>query len=204
MNWSVKSIKLSTRDSLLTLKVRDWQGRQRHPLDVQHQCPNRLCGGSVVWAIPDGGLEIPGSKAKRIELEYWEARRALRLCPILAGDPIKAVNTFIKEHLRLDEDFLDCLGPISVRRVPAGPAAKMKGEVIVAFQSVEVRDAVRAAARNLAGKSSDFGVRLEIPNRLKSSMKSLQSMAYEIRQKFPQSRTNVLFDDDALELVLDF
>ena len=80
----------------------------------------------------------------------------------------------------------------------------MKGEVIVAFQSVEVRDAVRGAARNLAGKSSDFGVRLEIPNRLKSSMKSLQSMAYEIRQKFPQSRTNVLFDDDALELVLDF
>ena len=146
----------------------------------------------------------PGSKARRIEMEYWEVRRALRLRPIPTGDPTVAVTNFMREHLRLDEDFLSCLGPITVRRVPAGPAAKVRGEAIVAFQSVETRDALRGAARNLAGKSSDFGIRVEVPNSLKSSMKSLQSVAYEIRQKFPQARTNVLFDDDALELVLDF
>ena len=96
-----------------------------------------------------------------------------------------------------------CLGPFQVRRVPFGPAAKIKHEAIITFQSLEVRDAVRSAARNLAGKS-EYGVRLEIPNSLKSAMNSLQSASFEIRQKFPNSRRNVLFDDESMSLVLDF
>ena len=35
-------------------------------------------------------------------------------------------------------------------------------------------------------------------------MKALQSVSYDIKQKFPTSKRNVLFDDESMELVLDF
>ena len=109
----------------------------------------------------------------------------------------------MREHLRLEPAQIECLGPYSVRRVPFGPAARIKNEVIVTYQSTEARDVVRGAARNLAGKSSEYGVRLELPNHLKSAMSALQSVSYDIRQKYPSSRRNVLFDDSTMDLVLD-
>ena len=51
---------------------------------------------------------------------------------------------------------------------------------------------------------ADYGIRHELPNFLKSSMSALQSISWELRQKHPESRRNVLFDDQALDLVLDF
>lgn len=35
-------------------------------------------------------------------------------------------------------------------------------------------------------------------------MGALQAVSYELRQKFPDSRRNVLFDDETKDLVLDF
>ena len=99
---------------------------------------------------------------------------------------------------------MDSIGPFSARRIPFGPAAKVKNEVLVSYQSTDVRDAVKSAARNLAGKGSDFGVRLEVPDHLKSALKALQAMSFEIKQKYPSARRNVLFDDESQDLVLDF
>ena len=110
----------------------------------------------------------------------------------------------MREHLGLSEFFLQSVGPFTVQRVPFGPAAHIKGEAIVTYQSTDVRDAVKGAARNLAGKGQDYGVRLELPNHLKSTMKALQAVSYELKTKFPQARRNVLFDDEAQDLVLDF
>ena len=141
---------------------------------------------------------------RRAEDDYWESRRALRLRPIVGTDSVRAVHDFMVDHLKLGETFMQCLGPIQVVRVPCGPAAKVKDEAVVTFQSVDTRDAVRSAARNLAGKSSDYGVRLEIPNHLKTAMRDLQSASFEIKQRFPSSRRNVLMDDEALDLALDF
>ena len=118
-------------------------------------------------------------------------------------DPIGAVHDFMRDNLKLSESFMDCVGPITVRRIPSGPAARIKNEAIVVFQSTDIRDAVRGAARNLAGKGSDYGIRLELPNHLKSAMKVLQSVSYDLKQRHPESRRNVLFDDEAMDLVLD-
>ena len=35
-------------------------------------------------------------------------------------------------------------------------------------------------------------------------MSALQSVSYEIKQRFPAARRNVLFDDGQMDLVLDF
>ena len=144
------------------------------------------------------------SPRKRREDRYWECRRALRLRPIVPGTNLEeAVREYMIEHLKLSDSFMDSIGPFSARRIPFGPAAKVKNEVLVPYQSTDVRDAVKSAARNLAGKGSDFGVRLEVPDHLKSAMKALQAMSFEIKQKYPSARRNVLFDDESQDLVLD-
>ena len=148
------------------------------------------------------GREISG---KTREESYWYCRRSLRLRPVPKGtDDVRAVHDYMSTELKLDSEFMDSVGPVSVQRIPSGPGAKIRNEVMVTYQSVDVRDAVKRAARNLAGRGSDFGIRLEIPNYMKSDMAALQSVSYEIRQKYPESRRNVLFCDESMELVLDF
>ena len=150
------------------------------------------------------GALRPRRSEKRQEDIYWECRRSVRLRPILEGEDQREVERFLRDHLCLDDNQIGCLGPFTVRRVPFGPAAKVKHEAVVTYLTVEARDVVKGAARKLAGKSSEYGVRLEIPNTLKSAMSALQSVAYDIKKKFPASRRNVLFDDTAMDLVLDF
>ena len=157
-------------------------------------------------AVQSHGLAAskPGRPARSREDEYWRCRKALRLRPIEGSDGAQAVRDFITNHLKQDEDFLDSLGPFDVQRIPSGPAARIRKEAVVFFASVDARDAVKGAAKNLAGKSSDYGVRLELPNHLKSAMQSIQSVSYQIKKKYPESRRNVLFDDGTMDLVLDF
>ena len=61
----------------------------------------------------------------------------MRLRPIKGKDGVQAVLQFMTEHLKLSDSFVECLGPIQVLRVPSGPAAKIKNEAVVTFQSVE-------------------------------------------------------------------
>ena len=144
------------------------------------------------------------SPEKRKDENYWRCRRALRLRPIGQGNAVERVEEFMREHLGLSDLFIQSVGPFTVQRLPFGPEACIKGEAIVTFQSTDVRDAVKGAARNLAGKGRDYGVRLELPNHLKSAMKALQAASYELKSKYPQARRNVLFDDETQDLVLDF
>ena len=74
--------------------------------------------------------------------------------------------------------------------------------MIIKFPTVEARDLVKAAARNLADLGKDYGVRHELPDFLKTAMSNLQSMSYEIRQRHPNARRNVRFDDESMDLVL--
>ena len=56
----------------------------------------------------------------------------------------------------------------------------------------------------MAGLGPDHGLRLELPNHLKSAMGALQSVSYEIKQRHQEAKRNVLFDDSEMDLVLDF
>ena len=68
---------------------------------------------------------------------------------------------------------------------------------------MEVRDAVKRAAKELAGQK-DAGVRLEIPYSLQPSLKALEAVSYHLKQKNPGLRRNIKFDDQQMDLVLDF
>ena len=159
---------------------------------------------SYALAVMSGGKPTLKRTEKKSDEEwYWECRRSLRMRPILAGNDKEEVDNYMRQYLGLSSAQIDSLGPYSVRRVPFGPSAKIKNEVVVTYQTTEARDVVKGAARNLAGKSSDYGIRLELPNYLKSAMTALQSVSYSVKQRFPLARRNVLFDDSTLDLVLD-
>ena len=126
--------------------------------------------------------------------------------PIIPGDfgELVAVQSFLTDQLKLDSGFLRSMGSLEVRRVPFGPSARIKNEVIVVFNSVDTQNVVKGAAKNLAGMGPDYGVRLEPPNHLKTAMSALQSVSYKIKQRYTTAGRNVLFDDGLMDLVLDF
>ena len=91
-------------------------------------------------------------------------------------DVRKAVGLFLKDRLKLEKTFLTSMGEIGVETVPFTSRSKIQGEAVVTFATVEIRDIVKRAAKELAG-AQDAGVRLEIPNFLQKSLKSLESVS---------------------------
>ena len=140
----------------------------------------------------------------RKESDYWASRKTLRLRPVDMGNDKESTIKFMTEKLMLDETTVRCLGDFRVERVPFGPKTRHKNEMMVVFQSVEARDVVRSAATNLAGSGPDVGIRLEVPNHLRAAMKALQLLSYDLKGKYPNIRRNILYDDETLDLVLDF
>ena len=158
----------------------------------------------------------PGLMAKRGKLridpeikreeDYWACRKAVRIRPVEEGDDMAVLKAYLTENLKIDSVSMSALGldRAKLERVPYGPKSKVKKEMIVWFASVEARDVVKGAARNLSVLGPDYGVRLELPNHLKTAMQALQAASYEIKKKSPEAKRNVLFDDNTLDLVLDF
>ena len=62
---------------------------------------------------------------------------------------------------------------------------------------------MRRAAKELAGDDA-AGIRLEIPRGLQDSLKALEAVSYALKKKNPGLKRNIKFDDDCLDLVLDF
>ena len=165
-----------------------------------------MTSGSYATALSSSSACQRFSPVDRKDRDYWTCRRSLRLRPIDGGqgDIKDAVATFLSESLKMDSVTIKSLGDYAVEIVPHGPKTKHKKEVIVRFQTVDARDIVKGSAPNLAGCGPDVGVRLEVPNFLKASMKALQSLSYDLKQKHHSARRNILFEDDSLDLVLDF
>ena len=129
-------------------------------------------------------------------------RRSLRLWPISGSDLKAGLGDFLKLRLRISPVFLSDMGEIGVKRV-ASTSTKFPDEVIALFSTVEVRDTVRRAAKELAGDTG-AGVRLEIPFALQPSLKALESVSYNLKQKNKEVKRSIKFDDHAMDLVLDF
>lgn len=153
--------------------------------------------------------DTTGGDQRKLE-SYDLARRSLRLWPVSRqGDLATHTTEFLVNELCLDQQYAADL-KFDVRR--AGPARgrsreqtgtqAVKDEVVVTFDSIRDRDDVRSFAKNLEKKGR--GLRLEVPDHLWPSFRVLQELGYELKQKTPTLRRNVLFDDVAHDLKLDF
>ena len=142
---------------------------------------------------------------------YNLARKSLRLWPVSReGDLMTRTREFLVSELLMDQQYAVGLN-FTVRRAATAGRTREKGqassqkvrdEVLAVFESARDRDEVRSHAKNLEKKGR--GLRLEIPDHLWPSFRVLQDLGYELKQKNAALRRNVLFDDTARDLKLDF
>lgn len=171
--------------------------RHRSPLGPRH----RPLAGASERLPPDPTAEAGEA--------FDIARRSLRLWPVSREGSLETrTREFLVSELLIDQDYAAAL-KLSVKRTVGinrnrdkEPAGKVKDEVLVLFESRRERDEVRSHARNLEKKGR--GLRLEVPDHLWPSFRVLQSLAYELKQKNPALRRNILFDDVARDLRMDF
>lgn len=136
---------------------------------------------------------------------YWLARRSLRLWPVSREGLLKERTAeFLVNELLLEEQLVADLS-FEVKRIGGkgreGRDSKIRDEVLVRFETTRERDEVRSHARNLERKGR--GLRLEVPDHLWPSFRVLQDIAFELKQKNPSLRRNILFNDARLDLKLD-
>ena len=161
-------------------------------------------------ASPGPPPDRPSRTRPGLEEAYDLARRSLRLWPVSKeGDIVTRTREFLVNELLLDQQYAVGLtfvvkrtaGISRVRDKDQAPT-RVRDEVLVTFETVRERDEVRSHARNLEKKGR--GLRLEIPEHLWPSFRVLQDLGYELKQKNAALRRNVLFDDVARDLRLDF
>ena len=179
------------------------RNRARHPSPGLRHRPLR--------SPPNNGPAVSSHPIGGDDSAYLLARRSLRLWPVSReGDLDTRTREFLVNELLLDQQYAASLtftvkrtaGPGRARDKEATAAARVKDEVLVAFENIRERDDVRSHAKNLEKKGR--GLRLEVPDSLWPSFRVLQNLGYELKQKNPALRRNVLFDDTARDLKLDF
>ena len=74
--------------------------------------------------------------------------------------------------------------------------------MVVTFPDIDTRDTVRSSAAALAAHK-DSGMRLEIPEHLRPSLRALEKLSFDLKKKNPGMKRNIKFDDAEMDLVLD-
>ena len=131
---------------------------------------------------------------------YASCRRSLRLWPIVGQNIEESVKDFLRTNLGYTRDQVEDLGRITARRV-IEPRSKIDSEAVVEFASSSIRDAIKSLGFKLEGKRA--GIRIEIPNFLKSDFHVLQNLSYRLKQANKDMKRSVKFDDDTYGLMLD-
>ena len=123
--------------------------------------------------------------------------------PLNARNIKTSITNFLTQKLNFSPEDVVGLGEVKYKKCHARPSSKVKNEFIVTFESIDARDAVRAAAFNLAGDRQS-GMRLHIPGHLEPNFKALEGLSYLLKQKHATLRRNIKFDEPNMDLVLDF
>ena len=119
-----------------------------------------------------------------------------------AGDGLEELrHKFLTELLELGPDFVATLGQCTVQRYIT-LRAKTTDEALVVFDSVNMRDCVKAAAGKLSGKRA--GMKIHIPTHLKASFRHLDNVCFNLKKKYPDLRRSIKYDDETMTLVADF
>ena len=80
---------------------------------------------------------------------------------------------------------------------------KNADEYIATFESKQVRDAVKAAASNLANHRDTAGMRLHVPDHLQRDFQALMNLSYDLKKRHPDLKRNIKFDEEDMGLFMD-
>ena len=124
----------------------------------------------------------------------------MRLWPIRGPDLLAGVVDFLTTRLGFDSDQVREFGPITVRRV-VEPRSKIDLEVVAEFASTSLRDTIKSMGFKLEGQRA--GIRIEVPNFLKSDFHVLQNLSYRLKMANKDMKRSVKFDDETYGMMLD-
>ena len=106
------------------------------------------------------------------------------------------------KKLDLDLSIMERLSHKSIRKLPARKNVRYGQEAVVTFESAADRDMVKGSGFKLAGDPNS-SIRLEIPSHLLSLHRVLGAAAQKLRAVHT-CKTNIKFEDETRELVLDY
>ena len=81
------------------------------------------------------------------------------------------------------------------------PRSKIQSEVVVEFPSAAIRDYIKSSGYKLEGQQA--GIRMEIPNYLKSDFHVLQNLSYRLKMANTEMKRSIKFDDERYGIMLD-
>ena len=159
--------------------------------------------------------ETPSIKEK-FEDKYWSCRSSIRIWPVDSSTDAAmwaGVGDFFFDKLQIPRTSLPQEGVDSIQRVmPGRKKKKIENEVIVRFNSVQLRDMVTSYAPNLrqwrekdGSANGSTGLRLEIPDHLMAVFKTLERYGHFLKDKHKEGlRRHIRFEDYEMTLVMDY
>ena len=153
-------------------------------------------------AVPRGASPALSKAAStKREASFHYCRRSLKLWPVEGEDLQDATRQFLKNKLGMTDARIELLGQIEVASVP-GRMARERKEILATFETREDRDGVKANGVRLAGQR-EVGMSIHVPGYLMDNFTALNSLGYSIKQKNPDTKRSVKFDDNKQDLYLD-
>lgn len=142
---------------------------------------------------------------KRENVEYYEARRSLRMWPVPDGDETaeKAARDYMLNVLQVPRMTIARMAIDFVRRVSGARRSKIEDEVLVRFTEMSDRDVIKSYSSNLSKHIGKAGIRLEVPTHLRHVFRLLETHAAELRKCHPGTKWSIKFDDIEMSLALD-
>ena len=125
----------------------------------------------------------------------------MKLWPVEGEDQQDAMRTFLAVKLGMTDARIRALGTIETSTLP-GKATKDRKEILATFETREDRDSVKANGINLAGQR-DVGMALHVPGHLMDNLVALNGLGFSIKQRNPETKRTVKFDDARQDLFLD-
>ena len=163
--------------------------------------PSYASAAAAGRAAPRAGKSIQMTQKDKQDERFWECRRSLRLWPVPNGSKA-SLKEYLTSKLEFEDGFLDDVGEVTIKKV-VKKKPKYKDEVVVTFEEKAVRDAVKAQAHKLADHRETAGMRLQIPDHLQKTFRSLMNLSYELKKRNPDLRRSIKFDEDTMSMFMD-
>lgn len=202
----IKNVKenFEARESLLEGRINAQLVEQRKSLEakIKNLAKSASTAPPASRSLSTSGMDgsARGITTKQEE-SFHHHRRSLRIWPIKGPEIGKNLKTFLQARLKIVGPALEGLGKMEFRREKI-PNSRYPDEVVVLFESKDVRDSVKAAGYHLAG-DPNVGMRPSIPGFLLDNHRVLAAIGYSIKSSQTDAKRSIKFDDENLDLFLD-
>lgn len=136
--------------------------------------------------------------------QYQRCRRSIRMWPVdQTGSKEEGVRRFMRTYLSMPEQMVDNTKFEAIEQIQQPRRSKISGEVLVRFLNAQTRDSVQSYAISLAKFPGKAGLRLELPDHLRSLFRQFEAHGADLRAAHGAVKRSIRFDDENESLHMD-